>query len=311
MANPSDELEPNLGIDKRYEDILEEIPPEAPRIFLKQAEEAARLFTLLDNDIGTPDTKILLETISQASFVGTFRARKPEMLKTSFPAWIVEEREKKKVGGFVRFGDDVIDAYNCWVTGNGVERSDPNGTYVDYGIEGIVLDDGSEIKSFKGYVPNDITAGGLMSLFETLKTRNVHPKVTKMFSELNRLVFYWTTPPNKELVSTLQELQITGIGEDSFRIINGSEGAIVRAAASRDRSLGSGVVDFRQDEFDKGKFFRNYLKQCLHWWRDPSNPGWMSYIPSEVDVVDISEVIKKDAKDMGLEIVYKPRNTGS
>ena len=311
MENGLREEKSDLEIDGAYRDVLAEIGPEVPKVFLQQAEQAAKIFTMLDAGLINRDSQLLLETISKASFVGTLKARNPEKFPNSFPVWIIEARNRMQEDINLPISEAVIQTYDKWVIeNNGVPRSESTDVYVDYSKAGNESVPRSLLSSFKCYLSKTNTPDKIVNILYSLKQQGLHPSTTKLSKDTDQLVLYWATPPNEKLISMLNSLGVNDIGQDSFRIVDNSDKVTVRAAASRNRSLGQGqkVVDFRQDSFDKGKFFRKYLEQCLYWWRNPADPRWMAYVPCEALPENVPDDIRRDAIEMGLEIVYNPTN---
>nr|MBP9817683.1 hypothetical protein [Candidatus Shapirobacteria bacterium] len=249
--------------------------------FCEQAKIASILFTELDRIEPSPEALVLARTLASAGFVGKMKARYPDLYETSFPEWLKEAREQNHILD-TELSVEAKAAYNEVVSKyGGKERisEDPNGNYIDF-PQGITPPKSDKVyESMKGYLPQNINPEELKAVFDMMKDKKIFPHVTKMMKDPPRIVLYWNCEITASLIGAVEPYMVK-IGQDSFRMITEGESISYRAI-SYDTTLGKGeqTVNFRQTEFNKDVFFRHYLEQCSKWWRNPSDPRWMSYLP--------------------------------
>lgn len=306
MTNPQEAVFTNNA----YMRELTALPGDIPRVFIEQAQEAANLLEMLDQGIHTPETEKLLIALSNASFVGTYKARYAEEYETSFPGWLKRGHEQAKSTRPNMVTKTAAREYSSYWSSHGGTKDKKVDGEMDYGDyihykEGVPPPAKTLLATFKAYMPGNIEPGDIARILEGLSVHSAHPHMTKLPPDASRIVLYWITAERENVRAQLAALGIPWIRQDSFRI---DESGKLKVTVSGDKALSaeSQATDFRQKSYDKAKFFKHYLQLCYYWARNPADPNWVSFVPSSVELTAVSNEIKQEAAQVGIPIVYNP-----
>ena len=217
----------------QYSEPLSKIKSSTPEVFAEQAERAASIFYVLDENLrlvdssGHPlDSEVteLARNVSQLpsvnqvnifnklgaekekdisqhageheKFRSFFERKNPEDL---LPHWVVSRTQDMETRQEL---PNTVNFYNAWVKGRSTSSSERNGLYHHYYPE--VSPDNGEllVDNFKCYLEHDISEDRLQKAFSQLEQLRLHPHSSKL-SEENRVVLYWNTSINDDLQTKL------------------------------------------------------------------------------------------------------------
>lgn len=143
----------------------------------------------------------------------------------------------------------------------------------------------------------------ILAFLDDLRRENLHPRSSKLF-EGSRVVFYWNSEidenANQQMFSLAKKhgVSLRGPAQDplSFRITDNQtniENSYATLGISNDSALGDGgrnKIVWREETYDLGKFFENYLMMIGEFGKRPDHPYMQSYIELRLgDLEDLND----------------------
>ncbi len=292
----------------------EELPPEyartlakikeiAPKKFYEQARKCARLFHNLDQGKIGPEEENFATELAQLPPIANidfFNNLRGVGFEAATPTWLHDKKIPIEQKARTEKGKVIADFYQKYVAENSIyNEKGRHGIYANFDRnlcppEGVGLTD-----NFKAYIEEEVPnfEEKMDSLFKLLRDKKIHPSSSKLF-EGNRLVLYWNSRRDDELVNNLREcfeksgIRFRGFGQDSVRIEideNGNWTEEIAGSNDQSRGEGSGGERFFEHTYETEKFFQMYIKQAFKWGKNPLDLNRISFVPVMGDINKIKD----------------------
>ncbi len=286
------------------------LPKDVPEKFVAQAKLAITYFNQLEGGKPNSDNQQFAQTVAMSGFVGSLKSRDSDLYDSSFPPWLKNLRTAEVSGRMQTIKPEIATMYDEWVAvRGGTARKDVQGEYVDFAKD-TPPQSQTAITAFKAYMPTSKTSDELESILSGLADAKLHPHTMKLATQANRLVMYYQTTAREEVVDKLHELGVQEIKQDSIRIREDEGRVTIRVPASADVALSTAYnLSFTQDQYDPQIFLKTYLRQCYYWYRNPADPNWLSFIPSDIPDEELPSQHLTEAKTIDTPIIYIPPRT--